>query len=63
MQRKVCHNCQKRQPEGACRKTCPEWQKEQLLYEEDMKKRIAFSRGQYYSHNASKCIEKRLKGH
>ena len=63
MKRKVCHQCTKRQPEGACRKTCPEWQKEQAEYEADMARRKAFCQGRYYSQNASKCIEKRLKGH
>ena len=63
MQRKVCHHCPDRQPEGACRKTCERWIEEQRQWDAEMEKRIACSRGQYYSHNASKCIEKKLKGH
>lgn len=63
MQRKVCHNCPDRQPEGACRKTCERWIEEQRLWDAEMEKRKARCQGNYYSHNARACMEKKLKGH
>lgn len=63
MKRQVCHHCPDRQPEGACRKTCEKWQEEQRLWDEEMEKRKARCQGNYYSHNARACIEKRLRGH
>lgn len=63
MQRKVCHHCPDRQPEGTCRKTCERWQEEQRQWDAEMEKRKAFSKGLYFSQNAVKACDKRRKGH
>ena len=63
MQRKVCHNCQDRQPEGACRKTCEKWQEEQRLWDEEMEKRKARCQGNYFSRNAQACRNRKARGH